>query len=82
MANIEKLPQYDISNEEYRVYHYPDGETLRVEGAVTLILEKRADGDRHRLIVQTPVRKEGWYIRPGWTAISWSGKDGSPAIEF
>lgn len=81
---VAKLPRFDISNEKWREYHYPNGDKFRVVGAVTLILEKRISGDVHRLIIKDTANdiEVGMYITPGWKAVSWSGHDGSHTIEF
>ena len=46
-AALAKQPSFDIKNEAWREYIYPNGNVLRVVGAVTMILDKRPDGDRH-----------------------------------
>lgn len=74
---------YNISNEAWREYIYADDVTLMVEGAHTLFVDKREDGDRHRLIVAQPEGKEmGMYITPGWLAICWQTADGKHGITF
>lgn len=87
-ALLKKMPTYDISNEAWRQYLYagPAGEepiVLRVEGAKTLILDKRADGDRHRLILEMDDGTEaGMYVVPGWLAIEWQDHEGKHGITF
>lgn len=83
-AAVSKLPRYDISNEAFREYIYPDGTVLRVEGAVTLILERK-DGigqDRHRLIIKDGDREIGMYVAPGWRGIRWQTPRGKHGITF
>lgn len=82
--NIDKLPRFDISNEAWRDYVYGDGRRLHVEGARTLILEKRPDGDRHRLIIKEKDsdREVGMYVAPGWVAVMWQTPDGKHGMTF
>ena len=80
---IPSMPTFNISNEAWREYDYGNGKRLRVTGAKTLILDKRADGDRHRLIVADASNKDiGMYITPGWLAIRWQTPDGKHGITF
>lgn len=78
---IAKLPYFDISNEAWREYIYPDA-TLLVEGATTLILEKHPDGDRHRLILKDENGESGMYVKPGWLGIRWQTPDKKHGITF
>lgn len=84
MADIDKLPTFDISTEAWREYVYPNGATVRVEGAKTMLLEKRGGvgQDRHRLIVVTADGDVGMYIAPGWLAIRWQTADKKSGIVF
>ena len=87
MADVEKLPRFDISNEAWRSYCYTTpkgGEVFTIEGARTLILEKHEGGDRHRLIIKKPDSDEemGMYVRPGWVAIVWQDHNGKHGITF
>jgi hypothetical protein len=79
---VEDMSKFDISNEAWREYMYPDGSVLRVVGAVTMLLDKRNDGDRHRLIVKENDKEVGMYIKHGWLAIRWQTPDGKHGIEF
>lgn len=80
---ISEQLRFDISNEAWREYVYPGVQNvLRVVGAKTLILDKRIDGDRHRLIVEEDGRQVGMYVTPGWLAIRWQTPDGQHGITF
>jgi hypothetical protein len=80
---IPGAPGFDISKEAWREYVYPGGKVLRVEGAVRLFVDKRPDGDRHRLIVSKGVAGEvGMYVTPGWLAIRWQTPDKQHGITF
>jgi hypothetical protein len=81
-AALAEMPSYDISSEAWREYIYPNNKVLRVEGAVTLILDKRPDGDRHRLVVKDNDAHVGMYVTPGWLAIRWQTSDGKHGINF
>lgn len=87
-AALKTMPSYDISNEKWRQYIYPVVGTetpivFRVERAKTLILDKREDGDRHRLILDKDDGTEsGLYVVPGWIAIEWQDHEGKHGITF
>jgi hypothetical protein len=83
-VRLSEQPQLDISNEAYREYIYPNGDVLRVEGAIVLILEKKPGiaQDRHRLIIKTKDGEQGMYVVPGWLAIRWSTPDGKHGITW
>jgi hypothetical protein len=82
-AALAKQHSYDISNEAWREYDYGDGRKVRFDGGKTLILDKRPDGDRHRIIVVGADGKEvGAYVAPGWLAIRWQTPDGKHGITF
>jgi len=84
MEEVSKQPQFDISNEAWREYIYPNGDTLRVTGAITLVLEKREgiNQDRHRLIIKTDKGFDGMYVTPGWLAVRWSTPNNDHGITF
>lgn len=81
-AAKQKWPEYDISNEAWREYVYADGGVLRVNRAVTLLLEKNPAGDRHRLIIRENGGEVGMYVKPGWLAIRWQTPDCKHGITF
>lgn len=70
--------ELDISSEEYRVYHYPDGSTLKVDAPKTLFLHRDDEGMTHRIIFS----EFNLTMRPerGWIAISWKPREGQPAF--
>lgn len=83
MADVAKLPHYDISNEAWREYVYGDGSKIRFDSPSTLIVEKKDGGDRHRLILRDgPSAEVGVYVTPGWKAIRWQTPDGAHGIVF
>lgn len=84
MWKAQPWRSYDISSEAYRVYTYPNGDKLEVADAVTLLLKKHPDGDRHRLILRDKQtgKEEGIYVKPGWLAIRWQGRNGDHGITF
>lgn len=74
-----------IDNEAWREYIYPNGDVLRVVGAIRLFVDKKDDGnDGHRLIVKDVGRpgEIGMYIKRGWLGIRWQGRDGGHGITF
>lgn len=87
-AVLKGMPHFDISNEAWRRYIYPAEDSqvpliLHIVRAKTLILDKRPDGDRHRLILEKDDGSEtGMYIVPGWVAIEWQDHAGKHGITF
>jgi hypothetical protein len=79
---VDMLPKFDISNEAWREYDYGDGRVVRVNNPVTMILDARPDGHRHRVIARDGDKEVGMYIAPGWVAIRWQTPDGKHGIEF
>lgn len=80
---LVQSPRFDISNEAWREYVYPDGSKLHVTGAITLILDKHPSGnDRHRLILEDDDGQVGMYIKPGWLGIAWQAHDKTHGINF
>lgn len=70
--------EIDISNEEYRVYTYPDGVRLRINRPVKLYVVYDDVGPvnpSHRV-----VDAEGMTHRPerGWISVSWKSAEGQP----
>jgi hypothetical protein len=48
-----------------------------------MILDKRPDGDRHRLIIRdTNGGEVGMYVKPGWLGIRWQTADRKHGITF
>jgi len=73
------LTWLDISDEEFRVYHYPDGGVYSLYHPLKLNVKRKENGDSHRIQAENGI---GHYIAPGWIAISWRVKDGSPTVAF
>jgi len=81
--NINGTHVFDISNELWRRYEYANGDVLEVTDAVGLMVQKNPTGDHHRLIIKRDgEQEEGMYVKPGWLAIRWTGKDGTHGITF
>lgn len=68
----------DIDNEALRTYHFPDGSTFTIEEPIKLSVKRGEKGDSHRVI---NAGGQSFYVRAGWNAISWVGKNG-PAYSF
>jgi hypothetical protein len=66
---------FDISTEEFRVYHYDQGRTFRIEDPAELYAIHDENGTTHRV-----VDKGGMTHRPerGWLGISWKAREGAP----
>jgi hypothetical protein len=76
----ENVPTFtDISNEEFRTYHFPDGSTYSITFPVKLNIKRKPEGDSHRLIDSDNVSH---YVKAGWNAITWRAKDGGPGYSF
>lgn len=89
LNKMDKVPpgwvEANISNEANRTYMYPGGSTVYVSQPVTLYIEKKPDGDRHRIISVDPANPDkriGWYVKPGWLAIRWQDAAGGHGITF
>lgn len=70
--------EIDISSEEYRTYHYPDGSMLKVENPTTLYLHRDEEGWTHRILYS----EFNLVMRPerGWIGISWKPRKGAPVF--
>lgn len=67
-----------IDNEKYRMYDFGNGVTYRIDFPVQLNVKRKPEGDSHRVIDALGVSH---YVRAGWVAIKWEGKNG-PAYSF
>jgi hypothetical protein len=71
-GNPVNLVFADISNEAYRTYYFPTGETTITE-PVKLNVKRKPEGDSHRIIDAAGVSH---YVPAGWLRLSWKGKNG------
>lgn len=70
---IDPKHWHDISNEKSRTYYYPDGFEFTVDLPRELNIQVSSQGGHsHRIKTTT----QGYYIAPGWKAISWIAPDG------
>ncbi len=53
--------------EEWRMYHYPDGSSLKIENVSHLHVKKSGAGHSHRLLTKYGI---SWYVPSGWIGIS------------
>lgn len=60
-------------NEEYRVYTFSGGSTLRIEQPRWLHVKNKEKGDSHRVIDADGVSH---YVHPGWLAVSFKAPEG------
>jgi hypothetical protein len=68
-----KLVFADISQEAWRTYHFPTGDTT-ILFPVKLNVKRKKEGDSHRIIDADGVSH---YVPAGWLRLSWKGKDGT-----
>lgn len=72
IASIREDGMLDISMEKWRKYHYPDGQSFRINRPKSLHVKRREDGtDSHRIV---STEDHGFYIKPGWMAIEWENE--------
>jgi hypothetical protein len=74
-----KTPGLDVSGELYRVYTYPNGVEIRVDGPQSLWVKRSEKGDSHRLAL---ANGNGVYIAAGWLKIEWKNKPGQPPVAW
>lgn len=75
-----KLNFKDISTEAYRVYHYPDGSSFRIDNPRYVAINSSSmGGHAHRVING---KEHSFYVRPGWNAIEWSVFKDEPHFTF
>lgn len=68
MINKTDLEFKDISNEEYRIYVFPEYVTIRIDKPTHLNISKSGG---HRLLDENG---ESHYIPTGWVQIKWRAK--------
>lgn len=81
MVDLAKLaePGADVSDEEFRVYTFANGETIRVDEPVRLWVKRKPEGDSHRLAL---ANGNGVYVPAGWLKIEWRNKPGAGPVAF
>ncbi|MET3826604.1 hypothetical protein ABIC16_002297 [Sphingomonas sp. PvP055] len=67
----------DISNEEYRIYTYPNNSEYRINSPLALHVIQDGKGPTHRVtdnfgMTHLPER--------GWVAIAWKPRDGAQVL--
>ena len=70
--NLSNFRFVDISFELFREYIYPNGAKMRIENPIRLSVAKN---NAHRI---TDASGLNYYIAPGWLAIDWRSKPGTP----
>ena len=74
--NNSPLEFKDLSDEKFRVYTYPGGDTVE-------IIEPRklnvSDSGGHRIF---DAAGNSWYIPSGWISLRWNVKTGMPHFAF
>lgn len=75
----DNLTMCDISNEDTRVYFYPDGSMVNVAMPDILYFKTEKRQDSHRVL-----GKDGWvtYIPAGWTHFRWKPSDPTDPVQF
>lgn len=68
------MKSLDIQSEEYRVYIYRDGSSLRIDNPIELFI---TESGSHRIIAE-----DGLTYRPtpGFYGIAWKAREGEPAF--
>lgn len=75
-----ELKFFDISNEQYRTYFFPDGSKLTIEAPAKLNVKHHAGlYDSHRVVDKAG---NGWYVPAGWIGIKWNNVKGADRIDF
>jgi hypothetical protein len=64
-----------LQSEEWREYHFPDGNIVRITGPAAL----RVSPNGHRVVTNDGM---GHYVPTGWHRISWRPKKGCSAFDF
>lgn len=75
MTTESEVKPVDISSEQYREYHYADGGLYRIDTPVSLYVFEGKSGWTQRVVDAAGVTHRP---TPGWLAISWKPKDGTP----
>ncbi len=78
MKELKLNDWMSIDGEAYREYVYPDG-IYRIEQPLKVNIKRSERGDSHRVVSAGPVSH---YVRPGWLAIRWEGKDGQEQFDW
>jgi hypothetical protein len=70
--NESGLEFIDISSEEHRMYHFPIGAPMVVEGPLKLHV---SESGGHRIFTEMG---HCVYVPKGWIALEWKAKEGQP----
>ena len=65
----------DINDEEYRVYHWADGFSVRIDAPLKLYVSKNG----HRVLDSSGISH---YIVSGWRHLEWKTKEGKSPFLF
>ena len=76
VTNNPDLKFSDLSDEQYRVYEYPDGSTVRLDSPTNLNVSKSGG---HRVLTRDGVSH---YIPSGWNHLWWLVRPGQPSFAF
>lgn len=81
IVETAKNPGLDVSDELFRTYTFPRGETVRVDEPQTLWvkLSKETGQHSHRI---AKANGNGVYIRAGWLTIEWQNKPGKGPVAW
>lgn len=80
MSIMKTVEWQDLSDEKFRIYHFPGGNSYRVGRPKKLYA--KASGS-HRVIAESvDGKKVSHYIPSGWIAISWEVRDGQDPFTF
>lgn len=63
----EDLSWSDVSDEQYREYHFGDGKVFRIDEPVSLNVKRKPEGDSHRVL---DADGKSHYVPAGWIAIT------------
>ena len=72
IINESGLEFNDISSEEYRIYEWGDGETIKIQKPTHLNVSKSGG---HRIFDDNGISH---YIPSGWKHLSWKAFQGKP----
>lgn len=76
---LTKKDWNETTGELWREYIYPDGGVYRIEFPIRVAIKRNPEGDSHRVVDGANMSH---YVRAGWMAIRWVGKDGKPQYQW
>ena len=78
MKKIKEEDWLSLDNEKWREYRFPNGEYVRIESPLKIIVSKNG----HRIIAKSGDGvPESHYIPTGWIHLYWEGKE-KPAYRW